>query len=82
VSEVLVSQSSDPGELVVDPFMGSGSVGEAALKLGRRFRGNDISRTAVSVASERLAKWGVPERAGDESAVLRATLLGLMGSEA
>ena len=30
VSAVLVSQSSQPGELVMDPFIGSGSVGEAA----------------------------------------------------
>ncbi len=78
VSEVLIRQSSQPGELVIDPFMGSGSVGEAALKLGRRFRGSDISATAASVASERLAKWGVAEQSGDPTQ--GTTLLGLMGS--
>src|SRR5499426_2957526 len=31
VSEVLIAQSSAPGEVVADPFMGSGSVGVAAL---------------------------------------------------
>jgi len=31
VSEVLIQQSTAPGELVADPFMGSGSVGVAAL---------------------------------------------------
>ncbi len=39
VSEKLILQSSDVGELVVDPFFGSGSVGEAALKNGRVFMG-------------------------------------------
>ena len=82
VSEILIGQSSQPGELVMDPFMGSGSVGEAALKLGRRFRGSDISATAVSVAGERLAKWGVLEQSGDASSAQRTTLLGLMGSRA
>jgi site-specific DNA-methyltransferase (adenine-specific) len=54
VSRVLVTQSSSPGELVLDPFAGSGSVGVAALSTGRRFRGNDIADTAVALASERL----------------------------
>jgi site-specific DNA-methyltransferase (adenine-specific) len=54
VSEVLVRQSTLPGELVVDPFCGSGSVGVAALRQGRRFLGGDVSPTAVSVATARL----------------------------
>src|SRR5688500_6701450 len=37
VAEVLIRQSTAPGDLVIDPFMGSGSVGIAATKLGRRF---------------------------------------------
>src|SRR6187431_3490386 len=37
VSEVLINQSSIAGELVADPFMGSGSVGVAAVRAGRRF---------------------------------------------
>jgi len=54
VSEVLVEQSSDRGQLVVDPFMGSGSVGVAAARLGRRFAGNDIADTAVAHARRRF----------------------------
>lgn len=53
--EVLIKQSSQPGELVIDPFLGSGSTGVAALKLGRRFAGTDVSDAAVKLASERLA---------------------------
>lgn len=54
--EVLVTQSSEPGDIVADPFMGSGSAGVAALRNGRRFAGSDISEAAVKLASERLAK--------------------------
>lgn len=54
LSELLVRQSSSPNELVIDPFFGSGSAGVAAVKLGRRFWGNDISENAVTVARERL----------------------------
>lgn len=55
VSEVLVRQSSSPGDLVIDPFTGSGSVGESALRLGRRFSGCDTSHEAVKNALERLS---------------------------
>jgi site-specific DNA-methyltransferase (adenine-specific) len=58
VSEVLVAQSSQPGELVADPFMGSASVGVAALKLGRRFLGNDLNPESVRRAAERLREFG------------------------
>jgi site-specific DNA-methyltransferase (adenine-specific) len=54
LSEVLIGQSSGPGEIVADPFMGSGSVGVAAAKLGRRFLGNDLNPHAVRLAAERL----------------------------
>ncbi len=54
LSEVLIGQSSGPGEIVADPFMGSGSVGVAATKLGRRFLGNDLNPHAVRLAAERL----------------------------
>lgn len=54
VSEVLVEQSSDRGQLVIDPFMGSGSVGVAATRLGRRFAGNDIADSAVAHARLRF----------------------------
>lgn len=54
VSEILVRQSSEAGQLVIDPFMGSGSAGVAALRQGRRFHGNDICAEAVEVATGRL----------------------------
>jgi len=54
VSEVLIKQSSEHGDLVADPFMGSGSVGAAALGLGRRFAGCDISAGAITLCEQRL----------------------------
>ena len=58
VADVLIRQSSEPGQVVVDPFMGSGSVGLAAARLGRRFLGNDLNPEAVKIASQRLRECG------------------------
>ncbi|MGD1942355.1 MAG: DNA-methyltransferase [Leptolyngbyaceae cyanobacterium] len=54
VSEVLIKQSTEPNEIVIDPFMGSGSTGIASVKLGRYFIGNDIGAEALEVTRERL----------------------------
>ena len=80
VSEVLITQSSSPGEVVADPFMGSGSVGEAALKNGRRFLGTDLNAAAVLLTNQRLQKFG-EGRVPDLGEVLPSDLLSLMGTE-
>lgn len=46
------------GELVVDPFMGSGSTGVAAVSVGHRFAGAEISAGWFQTAVERLTPWG------------------------
>ena len=64
VADILIRQSSSPGDVVADPFMGSGSVGVAAARLGRRFLGNDLNPDAVRMAARRLREFGegrVPE---------------------
>lgn len=58
VSKVLIEQSSRKGDLVIDPFMGSASVGVAALALERRFWGCDIDDEAMSAATVRLETMG------------------------
>jgi site-specific DNA-methyltransferase (adenine-specific) len=63
VSEVLIRQSSTPGQVVADPFMGSGSVGVAAVGLGRHFIGNDLCEEAVAITRRRLLEAGAEDRA-------------------
>lgn len=45
------------GELVLDPFMGSGQTAIAALKAGRRYVGYDTDEGYVRLAQERIARW-------------------------
>ena len=52
--EILLKQSSIVGEIVCDPFMGACPVGVAALENDRFFLGNDLSKEAVRIATERL----------------------------
>jgi site-specific DNA-methyltransferase (adenine-specific) len=54
----LIRQSTERGETVLDPFMGSGSAGIAALSAGRSFYGIDLCQEAVVAASERLREKG------------------------
>lgn len=46
--------SSNPGDLVLDPFIGSGSTAVAAKKLGRNFIGFEISKEFCEITNERL----------------------------
>jgi site-specific DNA-methyltransferase (adenine-specific) len=81
VSEVLVNQSSRPGDVVADPFMGSGSVGVAALRSGRRFIGTDLNPDAVRWSAQRLRQFGTGRQPDDLPQVGRPDLLELIGSE-
>lgn len=51
----LVLASSNPGEIVLDPFLGSGTTAVVAKKLGRRFVGVEIDREYCCWALKRLA---------------------------
>ena len=62
--EKLIAKHSNPGDLVIDPFLGSGTTAVAALRLGRRFSGCDIDRGYVDIARERLRDGGaLPKQA-------------------
>lgn len=52
--ETLISQSSNPGEIVVDPFFGSGTTLIAAQNLKRNFLGCDISNAAHKYYLKRI----------------------------
>jgi len=53
--ERIVLAASQPGETVLDPFLGSGTSAVAALTHGRGFRGCDLSADAVTLARARIA---------------------------
>ena len=78
VSAILIHQSSQPGETVADPFMGSGSVGEAALRAGRRFLGNDLNPEAVTLAATRLREFGEGTQPADTREDRPSSLIELM----
>ena len=56
----IVQASSRPGDLCLDPFAGSGTLGAVAASLGRRYLLMDSSPQAVGVATVRLRKDGDP----------------------
>jgi DNA modification methylase len=56
----IVACATPPGGLVVDLFSGSGTTGESAHALGRRFVLGDRSPIALSTARARLLRAGVP----------------------
>jgi site-specific DNA-methyltransferase (adenine-specific) len=55
--ERIISASSNPGDLVLDPFCGCGTGIEAAGALGRRWIGIDITVLALDVVEKRLNRW-------------------------
>ena len=52
--KTLIEWFSAPGELVVDPFLGGGTTGVAALQTSRSFFGSDIDPRCVDIAGRRL----------------------------
>lgn len=65
--EILIKQSSSEGEIVVDPFFGSGASMVAAMKNNRQAWGNDIAHEAHDHLTGRDAEWKhVEELAAEE----------------
>jgi DNA modification methylase len=52
--EKLVRDFTDPGDLILDPFAGSGTTGVAAIRLGRRFIGWEKDPKYHAIAVKRL----------------------------
>lgn len=52
--ERMIESSSDAGDIIVDPFCGSGSTGEAAQRMGRGFLLGDIDPNMIRMTSRRL----------------------------
>ncbi|HEY3413573.1 MAG TPA: site-specific DNA-methyltransferase [Armatimonadota bacterium] len=56
--ERIIAGSSSPGDLVLDPFCGSGTTLVAAQRLGRRWIGIDASEAAIEVCKHRVSSSG------------------------
>jgi len=54
VVERIVEACSRPGDLIVDPFLGSGTVAEVALRCGRPFLGIEIDKSYIDIARNRI----------------------------
>ena len=50
----IVEDFTDSGDLILDPFAGSGTTGVAAIQLGRRFIGWELSEEYHAIATRRL----------------------------
>jgi site-specific DNA-methyltransferase (adenine-specific) len=57
--ERLIRALSDPGEIVLDPYAGSGTTLAVAARLGRTFVGIDQSEVALEIATRRLEAAGI-----------------------
>ncbi|MGN8778859.1 site-specific DNA-methyltransferase [Blautia sp. HCP3S3_C12] len=62
--EKIIKASSNPGDLVFDCFMGSGTTQAVAMKLGRRFIGADINLGSIQTTTKRLIS--IAEEIGEE----------------
>lgn len=52
----IVGRNTQPGDLVLDPYMGSGPVARACMDLGRRYVGIEIEERYCEIAATRLAQ--------------------------
>ena len=54
--ERIVLASTEEGQVVLDPFCGSGTTGVEAVRHGRKFIGIDISEEYLEISKKRLEK--------------------------
>ncbi|MEQ1618379.1 MAG: DNA methyltransferase [Gemmatimonas sp.] len=52
----IIEAVTKPGDVILDPYMGSGTTGIAALQSGRKFIGIEIERRWFAAAKKRLAR--------------------------
>jgi len=50
----IIERFTNPGDIILDPFLGGGTTGAAAVSLGRNFIGADIKQRNVDISSERI----------------------------
>lgn len=50
----IVERFTNPGDVVLDPFLGGGTTGVACVPIGRKFIGTDINEKNISVSDARI----------------------------
>ena len=56
--ERIIKASSNEGDLILDPYLGSGTTGSVCQKLNRGFIGIDLNPNSIDMVKERLIKGG------------------------
>lgn len=56
ITQNLLINSSQEGDIILDPFMGSGTTAEACIRLGRHYIGFEMSAEYHAIAMERIKK--------------------------
>ena len=60
LAQLCILAGTRPGDLVLDPFAGSGTVGQVAAKAARRWVGLELAANYVALARARTAQVGLP----------------------
>lgn len=69
LAQLFIDEATDPGDVVVDPFSGSGTVGKISAENGRHFVGFDLNKEYVERSNARLL---AEERKGKGFALFQA----------
>ena len=54
--ERIIFASTEEGQVILDPFCGSGTTGVEAVRYGRKFIGIDVSEEYMEISKKRLEK--------------------------
>ncbi len=57
--EPCILAGSRPGDIVFDPFMGSGTVAQVAQRLGRRWLGSELNQEYIDLQAQRTQQTGM-----------------------
>lgn len=63
--ERIILMSSDAGDIVLDPFVGTGTTAVAAKRLGRQYIGIEMDAQYVQIAEDKLTQHGASSKLGD-----------------
>ena len=79
LAKLCILAGSRLGDLVLDPFLGAGTTGEVAERVGRRWIGIELSAEYAALARRRTAQAGLPfKRLPDHEAAISPPAIGRM----